>query len=170
MSTRDKYVPDYSKLYPGVTITPGVMRVLRQTDRKMQYFEFDLKAERRRKKKQTVTVLPAREDSLDRLTENNARRYLPEELTVEDAIIEQDELERLREALKRLEPEERELVKALFFDEKTEREYAESLGISQKAVNKRWHKTRLKLKNFLIFKNFGSQNASWARKKVRGVF
>lgn len=151
MSKRDKYAPDYHKLYPGVTITPAVMRVLRQTDRKIQYFELDLKTERRRadRKKQTVTKAPAREASLDRLTENDEHQYATERDPTEAALIARDELERLRLALKRLSPEERELVKALFFDGKTERQYAERLGISQKAVNKRWHKVRLKLKNFL---------------------
>ena len=139
MSKRDKYAPDYSKLYPGVTITPGVMRVLRQTDRKMQYFELDLKAERRRrnKKKQTVTVVPAREDSLERLTENNARRYLPQGLTVEDAIIERDELERLHEALKSLPSEDHELIYAIFFEGLTERQLSARIGVPQKTLHYR---------------------------------
>ena len=151
MSKRDKYAPDYAKLYPGVTISPTVMRALDQSDRKMQYFELDLKTERKRKDKRTkaITVSPAREDSLDRLTENNEHQYLLEGASPEDTLIERDELERLRLALKRLEPEERELVKALFFEDKTERQYAESLGISQKAVNKRWHKVRAKIKKFM---------------------
>lgn len=151
MSKRDKYAPDYRKLYPGVTITPVVMRALDQSDRKMQYFELDLKTERKRKNNRTkaITVSPAREDSLDRLTENNEHQYLLEGASPEEALIERDELERLRCAIRRLEPEERELVKALFFEDKSERQYAESLGISQKAVNKRWHKVRAKIKNFM---------------------
>ena len=117
----------------------------------MQYCELDLKTERKRKDKRTkaITVSPAREDSLDRLTENNEHQYLLEGASPEDTLIERDELERLRLALKRLEPEERELVKALFFEDKTERQYAENLGISQKAVNKRWHKVRLKIKKLM---------------------
>jgi len=151
MSKRDQYAPDYHKLYPGVTLTPIVMHTLDQSDRKMQYFELDLKTERKRKNKRTkaVTVAPAREDSLDRLTENNEHQYLLEGASPEETLIERDELERLRCAIKRLEPEERELVQALFFEEKSERQYAESLGISQKAVNKRWHKVRMKIKNFM---------------------
>ena len=39
MSKRDKYAPDYNKLYPGVEITPEVKRVLTGSDRKMKYCE-----------------------------------------------------------------------------------------------------------------------------------
>ena len=149
MSKRDKYAPDYRKLYPGVEIAPDVLRVLTGSDRKMKYCEFDLKTERKRKDKRTeaVTVLPAKEDSLERLEES--QHYLSVETSLEQELIERDELERLRSSLKRLEPKERELVQALFFEQKTERQYAKSLGISQMAVNKRWHKVRLKIKKLM---------------------
>ena len=151
MSKRDKYAPNYHKLYPGVEFTPAVLHALDQSDRKMQYFELDLKTERRRKdaKAATTAVIPAREDSLERLEETHEQHYLLEDASPEQALIEQDELTRLRLTLRRLEPEERELVKALFFEDKTERQYAENLGISQKAVNKRWHKVRLKIKKLM---------------------
>lgn len=151
MSKRDKYAPDYRKLYPGVAISPVVMRALDQSDRKMQYYELDLKAERRRENTRTkeIIVSPAREDSLDRLTENNEHPYLLEGASPEDTLIERDELERLRLALKRLKPEERELIKALFFDGKNERQYAESLGITQQAVSYRIRTICRKLKKFM---------------------
>ena len=151
MSKRDKYAPDYRKLYPGVTITPVVMRALDQSDRKMQYFELDLKTERKRINQRTkaVTVSPAREDSLDRLTENNEHQYLLEGASPEETLIERDELERLRLALKRLEPEERKLVKALFFEEKTEQQYAESLDVTQQAVSYRIKAICRKLKKIM---------------------
>ena len=151
MSKRDQYAPNYHKIYPEVAISPTIMRTLDQSDRKMQYFELDLKTERKRKNKRTktVTVSPAREDSLDRLTENNEHHYLLEGASPEDALIERDEVERLRLALKRLEPEERELVKALFFEDKTERQYAESLGITQQAVSYRNRAICRKLKKIM---------------------
>ena len=147
----DKYAPDYSKLYPGVTITPSVKRVLTGSDRKMKYFERDLKTDRRRENKQTgeVKITPAREDSLDRLVEDNNQQYALTEMSPEDALVERDDVERLHRALRQLEPEEWELVRARFFDGETERQYAKRLGISQRAVNKRWHKIRLKIKKFM---------------------
>ena len=147
----DKYAPDYSKLYPGVTITPSVKRVLTGSDRKIKYFERDLKTDRRRENKQTgeVKTTPAREDSLDRLVEDNNQQYALTGMPPEDALVERDDVERLHRALRQLEPEEWELVRARFFDGETERQYAKRLGISQRAVNKRWHKIRLKIKKFM---------------------
>ena len=100
MSKRDKYTPDYRKLYPGVEIAPEVLRVLTGSDRKMKYCEFDLKTERKRKDKRTkvVTVLPAKEDSLERLEES--RHYLSAGASLKLGLIERDELERLRNSLK----------------------------------------------------------------------
>ena len=153
MSKRDRYSPDYHRLYPGVMITPPVMRVLRQSDRKMKYCEFDLKTDRKRENKRTraVTVVPAREDSLERLAEDNNRQYALEETPVEETLAKKDEMDRLHRAMLQLEPTELALVRALFFEGNSERQYAERLGLSQKAVNKRWHKVRLKLKNFMEF-------------------
>ena len=45
MSKR-KYRPDYGKLYPGVELNEAVLDVLKKSDRKMEYMEYDLKAER----------------------------------------------------------------------------------------------------------------------------
>ena len=44
--------------------------------------------------------------------------------------------------------EERDLIYALFFDEKTESEVAKSLGVSQQAIHKRKNRILKKLKNF----------------------
>ena len=41
------------------------------------------------------------------------------------------------------------LVYALYYEEQTEREYADTLGISQKAVNKRRHKVLAKLRRLI---------------------
>lgn len=153
MSKRDKYNPDYEKLYSGEDLTPALLNVLKQSDRKMKYMEVELKrgAFRHDASTQTAVFVPSREDSLERLREEDKLEFASTAPSPEEEVVHNDELDRLRKALKRLEPEERELVKVLFFDGKTEREFAESLGISQKAVNKRWHKIRSKLKKFMKF-------------------
>lgn len=48
-----------------------VIALLRTTERKVQYQEYDLKIERTiiNQKKQTIVVIPGREDSLERLAE-----------------------------------------------------------------------------------------------------
>ena len=57
--------------------------------------------------------------------------------------------EKLRLCLPMLTKEEWALVYALYYEEKNEREYAETLGISQKAVNKRRHKVLDKLRRLM---------------------
>ena len=151
MSKRDKYAPDYRTLYPGVTISSAVIRALDQSDRKMQYFELDLKTERKRKDKRTkaITVSPAREDSLDRLTENNEHQYLLEGASPEDTLIERDELERLRLALKRLEPEEQALIRAIYFNGITVRNYAKQVSCPTMTIQNRKKRIFAKLKKMM---------------------
>lgn len=62
-------IPDFRKLYPEAG--EEVIAVLRATERKMQYQEYDLKTERTiiDHKTQTVRVIPSREDSYERLLE-----------------------------------------------------------------------------------------------------
>jgi len=55
----------------------------------------------------------------------------------------------LHEALNKLNPEEREIIQALFFEEIPQRDLAK-LNISQGAVFRRKEKTLKKLKEFLI--------------------
>ena len=51
--------------------------------------------------------------------------------------------------LPKLTDPELNLILALFYEGKTEREYAEILGVSQKAVNKRRHKVLDKLRRMM---------------------
>ena len=151
MSKRDKYAPDYGKLYPGVQISPEVMRVLTGSDRKMKYCEYDLKTERLRKNARTsvVTVYPAREDSLDRLAEEGRALYAPEEASPEDTLMEQDELERLRYVLKMLTPKEYSLIHALYYENLSEREYAKKIGIASMTVHNQKVRAIAKIKKML---------------------
>ena len=65
--------------------------------------------------------------------------------SVEDAATDRVLRAKLRHCIALLTDEEQSLVQAIFYEEKTEREYAKILGISQKAVNKRRHKVLAKL-------------------------
>ena len=64
-------IPDYRKLYPEAS--EEVIAVLKTTERKMQYQEYDLKAEQAivDQDGQTVTFIPSREDSYERLLEQD---------------------------------------------------------------------------------------------------
>ena len=151
MSKRDKYAPDYSKLYPGVEISPEVRRVLTGSDRKMKYCEFDLKTEQVRKcpKSGKAKVYPAREDSLDRLIDDNDEQYASQEPTPEEIVADQDELFRLRSALNQLTPKEWMLVNALYYRNMSEAEAGKFLGITQQAVSYRIKSICRKLKKIM---------------------
>lgn len=59
------------------------------------------------------------------------------------------EVDKLHTALAMLTPEEQALIQALFFEEKTERQYAEELGVYRNAIHVRKTKTLKKLKKLL---------------------
>lgn len=138
-------MPDFKKIYPEAS--EEVIAVLRTTERKMQYQEYDLKRERSIVDLATgeEIMIPSREDSYERLQEM-AVQFPEEDDSVEDQILQKLELERLHKAILILSKEEQWLIHELYFEERTEREVAAELGLSQKAVNKRRQKVLEKLR------------------------
>lgn len=134
-----------------VEVTDEVYDAYTKGDRKMRYFESDLKTERflLDKDGQVKRVIPSREDSLERLMDDQAEQFADQQESVEDVVFRRFSIERLYAALELLTEKERSLIKALFFDEMTEREVARILGISQPAVHKQKNKILKKLKVFL---------------------
>ena len=70
-------------------------------------------------------------------------------INIEDEITDKIQLEELHKALKELSKEEMLLVKALFFDGYSEREWSTISGIPQKTINNHKRKIIEKLKNIL---------------------
>ena len=105
-----------------VEVTDEVYTAYMRGDRKMRYFEADLKSERPvyGSNGEIKQVLPSREDSLDRLMEENARQFAAAAESVEDVVIRKLAVDKLHTALMQLTKEERDFISALFFDEKTE--------------------------------------------------
>ena len=134
-----------------VEVTEEVYRAYMRGDRKIRYFENDLKTERfvLGKDGQVIQIIPSREDSLDRLVDENAQQFPDEQESVESVVLHKLEVDRLHTALSLLTPEERALIQALFFEERSESELAAALGISQPAVYKRKMKVLKKLKLLL---------------------
>lgn len=134
-----------------IEVTDEVYDAYMKGDRKMRYFESDLKAERflLDKEGQIRQIIPSREDSLDRLMDDNAEQFADQQESVEDVVFRRFSIERLYAALELLTEKERSLINALFFDEMKEREVACVLGISQPAVHKQKNKILKKLKVFL---------------------
>ena len=141
-------IPDYRKMYPEAG--EEVISLLRTTERKMQYQEYDLKTEQTiiSQEDQTITTIPSREDSLERLAEQEVQ-FAGEAESVEETVLRKLQYEQLHKALSLLPDDERELIDRLFFQGQTEREAAADMGIYRNAVHKRKNRILEKLKNFL---------------------
>ena len=115
-----------------IEVTDAVYEAYMKGDRKMRYFENDLKAERilLDEDGQIKQIILSREDSLDRLMDDNAEQFSDRHESVEDMVLRKISVERLHTALSTLSEKERELIETLFFEEKTERDVASAMGIS----------------------------------------
>ena len=151
MSYTNTYYPDYEKMYPGVKITPEVLAVLRASDRQMRRFENELKTERFEadNEKQVARFIPSREDSYERLVEEDRLQFADEEMSVEDAVEYREMIRYLYQALAQLEVAEQALIRADFFLMKTEAECAKAAGISQPGYRKRRDRILRKLRKSL---------------------
>ena len=134
-----------------IDVTDEIYTVYLKGQRKMNYFEKDLKSERVIKDKSSdiKKIIPSREDSLDRLLSDNKRQFSDDSESVESIIQTNDEIDKLHNALNQLSADEWAIIKMLFYDEMSERDTAKVLGISQVAVNKRKHRILKKLKKIV---------------------
>ncbi len=145
--TKPYRIPDYRKMYPDAN--EDVINLLRITERKMQYQEYDLKADQTviSQEGQTITTIPGREDSLERLAEQEVQ-FAAETESVEETVLRRLQYAQLHKALSLLSDDERELIDRLFFRGQTEREAAAEMGIYHNAVHKRKNRILGKLKKF----------------------
>ena len=129
-----------------VEVTDEVYMAYTQGDRKMRYFENDLKTERfvLGKEGQVVRVIPSREDSLNRLMDENAQQF-PHEESVENTVLHKLEVDKLHTALAMLTPEEFRFLKRLVIDKAGHRAVAGEFGITLWASQKRLERIRAKL-------------------------
>lgn len=147
MAKYDQYHPDYKKLYPGIEITPEVLAVLKKSDRKMKYIEVDLKTERfvHDQKEEIAVFLPSREDSYERICEDDHAQFAADESAPEEDLLHSERIQLLRAALRKLEPDEAKLIHALFFKGLSEHKFARQTGIPQRTIHDRKKKILVKL-------------------------
>lgn len=69
--------------------------------------------------------------------------------SVDEAVVQKIMIEKLNESLVLLNQAERDLIKALFYDRFSEREWAATTGIPQKTINDRKQRILKKLKKLL---------------------
>ena len=112
----------------------------------------DFYKERRRQKYLYERSKENRDISIDMLTTeqfNGADILFSDEIDIEEQVAYKLLLDKLHNCLSLLTEEEQELIYALFFGEKTEREWSAETGIPQKTINNRKRKILLKLKALL---------------------
>jgi len=132
-----------------VEVSDDLHDYLTKSDRKIRYIEKDLKRNNYiiDSENEKVTVIPSREDSLDRLMDigndypNQSSDF--RQSTIEKIMLEQ--------ALEKLNEKERYLIVQLFYLGRTERELAVELHIAQQNVNKT--KQRILCKLYEILKD-----------------
>ena len=147
MAKGDVYHPDYNKLYPKVAISPEVRKFLKHSDRKMEYMEIDLKRGTFRQNGAYFTQ--AKEVSLDSVVEEDEPVFVSTDTSPEERLIANEEIDRLHRALEKLLPEERDLIRELYFKCTPETLLAQRLGITQQAISKRLMKIVRKLRQML---------------------
>ena len=81
-----------------------------------------------------------RHTSLDQASEREDTEIADESVNIEEDIIQNIELSKLHTAIKTLTPEQQELIRKVFFEEKTTIVIAKEYGISRQAVQNRLRK------------------------------
>lgn len=112
----------------------------------------DFYKERRRQKYLYERSKENRDISIDMLTTeqfNGADILFSDEIDIEEQVAYKLLLDKLHNCLSLLTEEEQELIYALFFGEKTEREWSAETGIPQKTINDRKRRILSKLKKLL---------------------
>lgn len=118
--------------------------------RKERYFTHDLKKERRRVDEKTgeVRMIPSREDSYERLLEAE-KYFMAETESVEDAAIRAVMLEKLNEALHKLDSRERGIIYELFYEGTSEIQLAKKMGIARTTLRSQKEGILEKMKKIL---------------------
>ncbi|WP_143321084.1 sigma-70 family RNA polymerase sigma factor [Clostridium sp. HBUAS56010] len=139
---------NYRKRYPEASDV--VIEVLEKSDRKMEYQQYDLKVERCHidSLNRTVTYIPSREDSYERLLGEN-RQFEADQQSVEDEAVNAMLIEIMLYCLKLLTPQEQELITELFFVGKSEHQLSRETGVLQQTIHARKVKILSKLKKLM---------------------
>lgn len=133
----------------SIEVTPEVYDLYTRSERKMRYFEEDLKRETLAEDARgNIVIVPSREDSLERLTDENAQQFAEDTPSVEDLVILKIHIETLHDALLQLPQQDFDLIYALFFENLAELQYARRIGVSRQTIHSRKKAIMNKLKTF----------------------
>ncbi len=129
----------------SVEVSEDVYNYLKKSDRQLKYAYQDRKQEKIKISEKEVLIKPSREDSLDRLMELGMD-FPDKTIDLYESVMQKIMLE---QALSKLDDEERNLIIQLFYFDRTEREVAAEIGVSQVYVHKIKEKILCKLYEFL---------------------
>ena len=131
-------------------LSPEILDYLRKSDRQMKYQDCDRKRELWEIDTNTGTAryLGNREEPLDRLLEDG-HDFVSEGPSVEELVVQDALLAQLQRAIAQLSATEWSVIKNIFYEQKTEQETAQSLGISQQIVNYRKKSALEKLRKMM---------------------
>ena len=131
----------------AVEVSDEIYEILKKSDRHIKYVERDLKETRYiiNKEKVTVKEIPAREDSLDRLTALGLD-FADQTTDFRESVIDKIMLD---QALEKLSDEERYLITQLFYFGRTERDLADELGVYRNSIHLQKKKILAKLKKII---------------------
>lgn len=151
-----------------IKVSKEVYQEYYRGERKEKYFMMDLKLEDVvvDQQAQTVTFIPSREDSYERLIEVD-EQFATSEESVEDMAVRSILLEHLDAALHTLTDEEQELIWELFYLNRTEREISAMYRIAPSTVHYKKQAVLRKLWNLLErFFNFFPRKTSIQRLSI----
>ena len=132
-----------------ISVSDAVFAAYQKGERKLRYFEHDLKVDHLViSTGSSVHRISSREVSLEHLSEKG-EQFFDNSPSVEDTVLKSIQIESLQEALLTLTEEEAFVIKAVFYENKTERDVAALLGVTQPALHKRKNKILRKLKLFI---------------------
>lgn len=130
-----------------VEVSEEIYTYTMRSDWNNYYAEIKRKRERIRinSKKETVKIIPSREDSLDRLMAIGTEFANDSEPIAESAIRKIT----VQKALEQLTADERFIIVRIYFEDNTERELAKEMHLSQSTINSRKQKILLKLRKII---------------------
>ena len=150
MLDRNKYFPNYQKIYPELIDRPDILKFLNQSDQKIKYMEVDLKQNEfiQDLDKKVAILLPSKEDSLERLQEEEHCQF-PDEQDIEAQMLTLEEIDRLYVFTAGLEKDEQELLFLRYWKELTQTEVAKYFSVSQPTICYREKRILQKLKRLM---------------------
>lgn len=140
--------PDYRAMYPDAS--DEVIKYLRKSHRKMQYADYDRKVQRCKvdADKQTVTFTPSREDSLERLMDED-KQFKDENDLLEDTVVNSVMIAKMMECVAMLPEDERELIVELFFNSKSQYQLAAEWNVPRMTICNRKNRITAKLRKMM---------------------